>query len=86
MNERVKRSLIIGAVIFAIFMIVGCTKSVEDRINSISNQLPVGATNITVVGNGWYTFEVMSGDAAGCYLIKSRSAGGHGYMTQRPCG
>ena len=73
--------LVIGA------LVTGCTKTV-DNTDNIASQLPAGATNINWVGNGWYTFDVMSGNGAGCYLVKSRSAGyqGYGYITQRPCG
>jgi hypothetical protein len=56
--------------------------------DDIKDALPDRAENIQDVGNGWFTFDIMSGPAAGCYLVKQSFAGysGYGYITQRPCG
>ena len=54
----------------------------------IESILPAGAEEIEHVGNGWYTFNITTGPAAGCYLIRmaSRGRNGYGFVTMRPCG
>ena len=84
-------------VAIVILLIAGCsqdpvpladTSNLHPRRAGIETVLPTGADNIQDVGNGWHTFDVMRGDAAGCYLIRLASRGnkGYGFITERPCG
>ena len=81
--------------IIIVMLLNGCTEDgnlitsdYATTSNNVADRLPVGAKNIIPVGNGWFTFEIYNGSAAGCYLIKQSFAGytGYGYITMIACG
>lgn len=64
-----------------ILVLIGCAPPA----NTVNTRPPRGATNITNVSNGWYTFE-WRGD---CFLLKtggSRYSAMVGYVTTISCG
>ena len=86
--------LIILTLIAGAMQLAGCTETPRPVYHTghanqdISSILPTGADNIEHIGNGWYTFDVMNGTGAGCYLINMTMRGnkGYGMITWRPCG